>query len=191
MRGSTRILPVTLLTLLGGLVWLLNDAANLPALGRLARPNDPDLIVNTATSVRFGEDGSPLAHLTADRVRHFPESDTAWFDQPRLHYTAPGEPALDVESPTARAEQKGERLWFPNDVKLHRAAPPDGSPLNIESSGVWLNTKQQLAWSSEAMRSDMGNYQVSSVGFEADLAQQTLLLKSKVKGIYEPLPPRR
>ncbi|SMC26870.1 lipopolysaccharide export system protein LptC [Andreprevotia lacus DSM 23236] len=185
MLGTTRILPVALLIMLGGLVWVLNDAANLPALARQAKPYEADLIASRAVSVRFGVDGQPLARLTADRMRHLPEGDTIWLDQPHLRYTAPGQPELIVVSPQARSEQKGSRIWFPGTVALQRAAPPGGESLTVNGSAVWLDTNKDFAWSADPVRADSKSYHVSGVGFEADMKQQTLFLKSNVVGVYE------
>ncbi|KAF0814614.1 Lipopolysaccharide export system protein LptC [Andreprevotia sp. IGB-42] len=189
MTGSTRVLPVVLLTLLGGLVWLLNDAANLPLLARKAKPYEADLIASQAVSVRFGTDGQPLARLVAERMRHLPDGDTVWLDQPRLRYTAPGEPEMDVQSGSARSEKKGARVWFPGQVTLARAAAPGGEALTVDGSAVWLDTVREFAWSAEPVKAVSRSYQISGVGFEADMKQETLLLKSKVIGIYEPKRP--
>lgn len=185
--GSTRLLPLALVVLLGSLTWLLDRAANLPGPGHIANSEQPDMLVDTATAVRFGEDGQPLSRLTATHVSHQPAGDITWLENPVLRYTAPGQPRMDVTGERAKSEKQGSKVWFPGTVKMVRQASGTQAELVVNGREMQLLPQQGLASSEAPVVAVMGNYIVESVGFIANSNAETLELKSKVRMSYEPI----
>ncbi|UXY15273.1 LPS export ABC transporter periplasmic protein LptC [Chitiniphilus purpureus] len=189
MHWSSRFLPLLLLAVLGVLVWLLNEAARLPAVDTPLRPGEPDLVIEGIDAMRFNETGQPLLKIKARRTRHYPGDNSTWFDSPHLTYTAPDQPVMQAVTTLAQGLQDSKRVWFPHPVTVVRAADGEHAELTIRGREVWLTTDTRRAWSDAAVKADMGPYHASGVGFEADMIAGTLLLKSKVSTVYEP--PRR
>jgi lipopolysaccharide export system protein LptC len=184
---TTRFLPLALIVLLGSLTWLLDRAASLPSSVVAINANQPDMLVDKATAVRFGEDGRPLTLLTATHVSHLPAGDITWLETPRLRYTAPDQPRLDVIGERAKSVKQGSDVWFPGKVKMVRAASGTQAELIINGRDMRVLPQEGLASSEAPMIAEMGTYIVESVGFVADSKAETLELKSKVRMSYEPI----
>jgi lipopolysaccharide export system protein LptC len=185
--GTTRLLPLALVLLLGGLTWLLDRAATLPSAAYAVNSDQPDMLVDSATAVRFGEDGRPVSQLTATHVSHLPAGDITWLEKPHLRYTAAEQPRLDVTGERAKSIKQGSEVWFPGPVKMVRAASGTQAELVINSRDMQVLPQQGLASSEAPVHAVMGTYVVESVGFIANSNTETLELKSKVRMSYEPL----
>ncbi|MEN9659249.1 LPS export ABC transporter periplasmic protein LptC [Iodobacter fluviatilis] len=185
--GTTRLLPLALVLLLGGLTWLLDRAATLPSAAYAVNSDQPDMLVDSATAVRFGEDGRPVSQLTATHVSHLPVGDITWLEKPHLRYTAAEQPRLDVTGERAKSIKQGSEVWFPGAVKMVRAASGTQAELVINSRDMQVLPQQGIASSDAPVHAVMGTYVVESVGFIANSNTETLELKSKVRMSYEPL----
>jgi lipopolysaccharide export system protein LptC len=185
--GTTRLLPLALVLLLGGLTWLLDRAATLPSVAYAVNSDQPDMLVDSATAVRFGEDGRPVSQLTATHVSHLPVGDITWLEKPHLRYTAAEQPRLDVTGERAKLIKQGSEVWFPGAVKMVRAASGTQAELVINSRDMQVLPQQGIASSDAPVHAVMGTYVVESVGFIANSNTETLELKSKVRMSYEPL----
>ncbi|AZN37201.1 LPS export ABC transporter periplasmic protein LptC [Iodobacter ciconiae] len=185
--GTTRLLPLALVVLLGSLTWLLDRAASIPSSAVAANSDQPDMLVDKATVVRFGEDGQPLSLLTAARVSHLPAGDITWLEKPQLRYTAPGQPRLDVRGERAKSVNQGREVWFPGAVTMVRAASGTQAELTIKGRDMHVLPDTGVASSEAPAIAKMGTYIVESVGFIADSKAETLELKSNVRMSYEPI----
>ncbi|AMC36469.1 LPS export ABC transporter periplasmic protein LptC [Janthinobacterium sp. B9-8] len=185
--GTTRLLPLALVVLLGSLTWLLDRAASLPGSAVAINANQPDMLVDKATAVRFGEDGRPLSLLTATHVSHLPAGDITWLEKPHLRYTAPDQPRLEVTGERAKSIKQGSEVWFPGMVKMVRSASATQAELTINGRDMRVLPQEGLASSEAPAIAVMGTYVIESVGFIADSKAETLELKSKVRMSYEPI----
>ncbi|WP_166827653.1 LPS export ABC transporter periplasmic protein LptC [Iodobacter violaceini] len=187
MPGTTRLLPLALVVLLGSLTWLLDRAASLPGSTVAINSDQPDMLVDKATAVRFGENGQPLSLLTAAHVSHLPAGDITWLEKPQLRYTAPDQPRLDVHGERAKSVNQGSDVWFPGVVTMVRAASGTQAELTINGRDMHVLPQAGLASSEAPAIAKMGTYVIESVGFIADSKAETLELKSKVRMSYEPI----
>jgi lipopolysaccharide export system protein LptC len=185
--GTTRLLPLALVLLLGGLTWLLDRAATLPGSVYAVNSDQPDMLIDKATAVRFGDDGRPVSRLTASHVSHLPAGDITWLETPHLIYTAAEQPSLDVKGERAKSVKRGSDMWFPGQVKMVRAASATQAALTIYGRDIQVFPQQGLASSDAPVRAVTDNYVVESVGFIANSNTETLELKSKVRMSYEPI----
>ncbi|MDR3425942.1 MULTISPECIES: LPS export ABC transporter periplasmic protein LptC [Silvimonas] len=183
---SSRLLPLVLIVFLALLVWGLNSAATLPALDNQRLVDEPNLIANNTHTVRFDELGRPFERLDADKVSHYEENDSAWFDNPHLVSTAPGKPRVDLVTTRAQSINKGEKLWMPEPTTMTRQPDAQHAQMVIHGREIWYQPKPGDAWSEAPVDADMGAYHAKGVGFQADLAGQTLLVKSRVSTTYVP-----
>ncbi len=183
---SSRLLPLVLIVFLAVLVWGLNTAATLPTLDDKRLTNEPNLIAEHTHTVRFNEKGQPYQRLDADKASHYEENDSAWFDNPHLASTLPGQPRVDLVTTRIQSINRGDKFWAPDPVTVTRQADAQHAQMVVHGREVWYQPKPGLAWSDAPVISDMGAYHATGVGFQADINDQTLLLKSKVSTLYVP-----
>ncbi|GGP27752.1 LPS export ABC transporter periplasmic protein LptC [Silvimonas amylolytica] len=186
---SSRLLPVVLIIFLALLVWGLNTAATLPALNDTRLANEPNLIAEHSHTVRFNDKGQPYQRLDADKASHYEENDSAWFDNPHLVSTIPGQPRVDLVTTRVQSINRGDKFWAPDPVTVTRQPDEKHAEMIVKGTQVWYQPKPGLAWSDAPVVADMGNnYHANGVGFQADITDQTLLLKSRVSTLYVPAP---
>lgn len=123
MKNETGKLAVAivLMALVPVTWWLANDAAQpigvLDAKGR----HDPDYIIENFTATEMDEHGTPKYVLTASRVTHYPDDDTAHYLKPVLVQYQPN--GLHV---TTRGDQgvmpgDGREIIMTGNVRVARA----------------------------------------------------------------------
>ncbi len=182
----TRWMPLLLAALLGGLIWVLNRAAELPAAERPPEPHLPDLVVELARAKRYDDRGQLVSVLTASEARHLPQDDTMLFERPRLEQTRPGQPAQVVIGERARAIHGASEVWLYGQVEMRRAASGNNPELVILTSEMHVDSEKQIARSSAPVTAQMGAHRARATGFVADNREQTLELLSQVSMTYVP-----
>ncbi|MBS1156945.1 MAG: lptC [Proteobacteria bacterium] len=182
----TRLMPLLLAAALGGLVWLLNWAVEIPNEARAPAANLPDLIAERARLQRYDQQGLRVTVLTASRVQHIPQDDTMLFDQPWLEQTKPGLPKITVFSDRAKTIQRASELWLFGQVEMRRAADGKNAELAIHTRDMHVDTETQVARSSAPVTAEMGLNRARAVGFVADNKNETLELLSQVSMTYVP-----
>ncbi|WP_028452248.1 LPS export ABC transporter periplasmic protein LptC [Chitinilyticum aquatile] len=180
-------LPLLLASVLGVLVYLLNQFSVVPFNQRHAAAQEADLVASSAMLVRLNEKGQAVSRLTASSVQHVPQDDVMLFESPVLLQTEPGKPRITVVGERARTIHRGDQAWFYGAVVLTRDATADGgAELLVRGSEIWLDRQKETAGSAQFITADQGPHHVEAVGFIADHRQQTLELLSKVKMTYVP-----
>lgn len=182
----TRSMPLVLIALLVGLIWLLNRATLLPADMHEPSPNLPDLVVKNAQARRFDLQGNLVTQLTATAAQHLPQDDTMLFENIRLEQSRPGEPKMTVTGESAKTIHRAEEVWLYGKVEMHRAADKTNPELVIRTRDMHVNTETQVARSSAPMTAEMGPQSAQAVGFVADNRNETLELLSQVRITYVP-----
>ncbi|WP_028454542.1 LPS export ABC transporter periplasmic protein LptC [Chitinilyticum litopenaei] len=180
------LLPLLLASVLGALVYLLNQFSVVELGGRRPSPLAVDMVASGAMVVRLNERGMPLSRIQAKDFQHIPKDDTMLFTAPVLYHSPPGQPLLTVVGEKARAVHKGDEVFFTGQVLLTRAAAPGGAELRVRSSEIWVDTKNERARSSQPVVADQGPHHAEAVGFVADHRQETLELLSQVRMTYVP-----
>lgn len=182
----TRLMPLFLAVLLGGMIWLLNRAAAVPPESRALAPNLPDLIADTVLVQRFDAQGHLVSVLKATEAKHLPQDDTMLFEQPSLEQKKPDQPWMTLTGERAKAIHSGAEVWFYGDVEMRRAADAKNPPLVIFTRDMYVDTEKQLARSSALVTAEMGAHRARAVGFVADNRKETLELLSQVSMTYVP-----
>lgn len=179
-------MPVLLIALLSGLIWLLNQATQLPLSVRQVPPNVPDLIVTNVQAHRFDEQGHLLTQISAARAKHLAQDDTMWFEEMRLSQNQVGMPALSVAGESAKTVHKAHEVWFYGQVKMQRAATADKPELIVNTRDLYVDTQKRIAKSSAPVTAEMGLQRARAVGFVVDERKETLELLSQVSMTYVP-----
>lgn len=182
----TRFMPLFFAVLLGGLIWVLNRAADLPENGYVPSPTLPDLIVENAQVRRFDQSGRLSTLVVASAAKHVPQDDTMLFDTLRLEQTKPGQAKIVVTGEQAKSIERGSEVWFMGKVEMRRA-PFQGQPeFVLRTRDVHVDTETQIARSDALMTAEMGLQRMRATGFMVDNLNEKIELNSKVSMIYVP-----
>ncbi|MBL0142712.1 MAG: LPS export ABC transporter periplasmic protein LptC [Betaproteobacteria bacterium] len=179
-------LPLGILGLLVALTWWLDQLVQPKGIRADAKlRHDPDLIVENFSARKFGEDGRTLYTLTARKMVHYPDDDSALMDKLALESFEPGQPRVTVASDKGRLLEGGDKIWFEGNVVLVREADEryEASTVTTErllvlpDAGVARTTGPVLMVNPEA--------RVEASGLE--LNNQTRILKlDHVRAILKP-----
>lgn len=182
----TRFMPLVFAALLGGLIWVLNRAADLPDDQRVPSPKLPDMVVENPQVRRFNTQGELVTYLTATQAQHILQDDTMLFENVRLEQSVQGEPARTVMGEHAKSIHRGNEMWWTGKVEMRRAPFANNPELVIRTRDVHVDTEKQVARSDAPMTAEMGANHARAVGFVVDNRNETLELISQVSMTYVP-----
>ena len=186
MIRPTGWLPLAALALLVSLTLWLNQLLQAPA----ARPDgstrhDPDLIVENFDAQKLAEDGTVQYTLTAKKMVHYPDDDSALLSDVRLEAFEPKQPRLTLTADRGRLEQKGERVMVNGNVVITRDADPKTEALRI-------TTDHMLVWPDDGIASTDAMLTMTSASSHAVAQggvlnnQERTLKLDTVRATYKP-----
>lgn len=186
----TSWLPLAVLALLVGLTLWLNQLVQ-PQAARAdgSMRHDPDLIVEKFNARKLAEDGSVRYTLTARKMTHYPDDDSALLDSVKLEAFEPKQPKLTATADRGRLEQGGDRVWIEGNVVVVREADAKGGPARILTEKLLVLPDAGIARTSSdvTMESPQGNAQAK--GMELDNNARTVKL-DRVRATLKPAPRR-
>lgn len=135
------VVAVVLMALVPVTWWLARDATQpMGVLDTKAR-HDPDYIIENFTATEMDERGTPKYTLTADRVTHYPDDDTAHYVHPVLIQYQPNGLQVTTRAQTGVMPGDGREIVMTGDVQVSRAGAPGtaGGEINTERLRVELD----------------------------------------------------
>jgi lipopolysaccharide export system protein LptC len=184
--------PVLLLGGLVALTYWLNSQIHVgePAFDGSSR-HDPDTFVENFRAINLDKDGRIRQALNARRADHFPDDDNTALDAPRIAFTEPDKPRLDVSAEHAIVTGNREHAYFDGHVRAVREAvtEPDGKtegPVTFESEFLHVIPKEDRIVTDRAVTITEPRGTIHSTGLEYDNRSKVLKLKSKVSGQLQP-----
>lgn len=120
LEASIPLLVVLLLALVSGWLWQVveRNSANLLGLP----PHEPDLILNHFSAQQFSPEGLLRYTITADKMVHYPDDDSAHFEAVTLTSVQPGSPISTVRSHEAVRMAREDSVYFTGSVLATQAA---------------------------------------------------------------------
>ena len=182
----TSWLPLAVLALLVALTLWLNQLVQGPAAradGSLR--HDPDLVVDNFNARKLGDDGRVVYTLTARKMVHYPDDDSALLESVTLEAFEPRQPRMTVTADHGRLEQGGDRVWIEGNVVVLRAADARSGAARLTTDKLLVLPDEGIARTSSevVLESPMGRAQ--GTGLEIDNRARTLKLE-KVRATYKP-----
>jgi lipopolysaccharide export system protein LptC len=184
--------PVLLLGGLAALTYWLNAQIRVgePPFDGSSR-HDPDVFVENFKAIALDKEGRIRQSLDARRADHFPDDDDTGFDQPRIGFTDPDKPRLDVASDHARVTGNREDAYFQGHVKAVREATIDADgktegPFTFESEYLHVMPKEDRILTDRPVTITDPRGTVSATGLDYDNKTKQLKLKSHVSGQLQP-----
>jgi len=167
IRPSTW-LPLGLLALLAGLTtWLDGLVQPAPARASAKARHDPDLIVENFRASKLGEDGRVLYTLTARKMVHYPDDESALLE---------------------KILEGGDKVWFEGNVVLVRDADTRVAASRLTTDRLLVLPEEGIARTTSAVVLENADGRVEAAGLEMNNQSRTARL-DRVRAIYKP--PRR
>ena len=186
MFRPTSWLPLAALALLVGLTVWLNQLVQAPvarADGSLR--HDPDLIVESFSAKKLGEDGLVLYTLAAKKMVHYPDDDSALLESVTLEAFEPKQPKMTLTADHGRLEQKGERVWVEGNVVIIRDGDAKNESARLMTDKRLVLPDDGIARTSSEVRMESASSHAVADGLELDNKQRTLKL-DRVRATFKP-----
>jgi len=152
--------------------------------------HDPDYFFENFETTVMGTDGTPRYRLFADKMFHYPDTDTATLDNPKILVYMEGAAFWDVRAEQALIKQQEGFVQMQGKVIMQRKVPDSLSDQKIDveilTSDVDVYTEKEYMETEQAVTINHQMGRTQSVGMRADLAQRRLFLLSSVRGRYDP-----
>jgi lipopolysaccharide export system protein LptC len=153
--------------------------------------HDPDVFVENFRAINLDKDGHIRQSLDAKRADHFPDDDNTALQAPRIAFTEPDKPRLDVASDRAVVTGNREHAYFEGHVKAVRepTTGADGKtegPITFESEYLHVIPKADRIETDRPVKIYEPRGSINATGLEYDNKTKLLKLKSKVSGQIQP-----
>jgi lipopolysaccharide export system protein LptC len=182
-------LPLAALGLLVGLtLWL--DQLVQPAAARAdgSKRHDPDLMVENFNARKFGVDGAVQYTLTARKMVHYPDDDSALLESLTLEAYEPRQPRMVITAQKGRLEQGGDRVWIEGNVVVVREADTKVGPARLTTERLLVLPDEGIARGPTDVTLENPSGRAHASAFELNNRTRVLML-DKVRATY--LPSRR
>ena len=177
-----------LAVLLAALTGWLSREPDTGAAPRLPPPSVADYYLNGVQATSMGPDGLPRRRLSAQRMAHFPRDDRVELSAPQLELYGAGTLQWRIQASRGTVRDQGRRLTLSDGVQMQRQ---DASALSLRTDHLNILPNQHLARTDAPIRltREHPRARLDAVGMEVHTDQGALLLKSQVRGSYEPTQP--
>lgn len=181
----SQLFPVILLALLAGLSFWLQKAVDIGETkhdGKLR--HDPDAIAENFEVRRFDSTGQVKYRLTAPYLVHFPDDDSSELKSPKLTSYRLNAPPVEIVSKLAKVTSKGETIYLWDDVSVTRAATADRPAMVARMPDLTAQPDAGFAFTNSPVEITQGQSWIKGVGATLDDNTSTLVLQSRVTGLY-------
>jgi lipopolysaccharide export system protein LptC len=185
----TSWLPLAALGLLLALtLWL--DQLVQPSAARAdgSMRHDPDLMVENFNARKLGLDGAVQYTLTARKMVHYPDDDSALLESLTIEAFEPRQPKMTVTAQNGRLEQGGDRVFIEGDVVVVRDADEKNAATRLTTDKVLVLPDEGIARGSNPVRMESASNRADAASFELNNRTRTLRME-KVRATFKP--PRR
>jgi lipopolysaccharide export system protein LptC len=188
MVRPTSWLPLAVLALLVGLTLWLNQLVQPPtARADGTRRHDPDLRVEKFNARKLGEDGRVLYTLSAKKMVHYPDDDSALLESLTLESFEPRQPRMTITADNGRLEQGGDRVWIEGNVVVLRDADAKSGAVRLTTDKLLVLPDAGIARTTTETTMDTPTAHAVAAGFELDNKARTMKL-DRVRATFRPPP---
>lgn len=152
----------------------------------------PETIVEGLEQTTFTVTGQRQYQMSAERVVHYSNSDTAQLSQPRMNFYSDSSP-WQIQAARGRLEKASEMLTLEGDVALTKTSEQD-EELSLTTDALTIYPKKEKAFTEAPVTLQQrnpitqANNVTRAIGFSADITAGTLQFRSQVRGQYAPAP---
>jgi LPS export ABC transporter protein LptC len=150
----------------------------------------PDVVLQQPLLETFDDNGKRSRQILGHDLQYFSKPDQSIISMPKLEFHSynkntktPNSPWL-LQADTAMLTPKKDDAELQGNVVLQNTNPKTGN-IEIRTERLRVNTLRQFAETDKAVTIRGRRSEVRSIGLQADLASEHLLLTSRVKEIHE------
>jgi lipopolysaccharide export system protein LptC len=186
----TSWLPLAVLALLVSLTLWLNTLVQAPA-GRAdgSLRHDPDVMVENFFARKLDPNGVVLYTLTARKMVHYPDDDSALLESVTVEAFEPRQPKLTATADTGRLEQGGDRVLIEGNVVIVRDADATTESARLTTDRLLVLPDEGLASTESAVTLESASTLAHAKGMELDNRARTVKL-GQVNATFKPQPKR-
>lgn len=178
------LLSLAALALLTTLWWQRTQSVRDTALPSELRV--PDYTMRDFELTAMNPDGDPDYRLSAAFMRHFPDDDSAEFEQPRLLYHHTADDIIRFTAEHGWMASRGTEVKLLGEVKIDAGAGVWGGYTTLLTHDLTVIPAAREFHTSAAIRIDAPGIQVEAIGMHGNLNTGKLNLNAKVRGRYAP-----
>lgn len=183
-RAST-LFPVILVAALAGLTFWLERLVQGPEGPSPRRaPGVPDFVVEKLKATTMNAAGVAEYSLSAERMTHFPGSDTTEVETPRLVQWSEDAPPVRVAADRGTVTGDGSALHLRGNVVITREAAGKRSELRVKTEYLEVVPDAETARTPEHVEITYDGSRLEGVGMEFNQKTRVLMLRSQVSGTY-------
>lgn len=151
--------------------------------------HDTDLYIENFKAISLDANGRVRQALMAKVARHYPDDDTTELESPRITFSDPGKPTLNVTSDRAKVTGDRENVYFVGRVRgVRDASSPTANdgPSTIASEYLHVTPKDEKVETDKAVTIADPRGIISATGLEYDNKTKIIKLRSGVSGQMQP-----
>jgi lipopolysaccharide export system protein LptC len=187
MIRPTTWLPLAALSLLVLLTLWLNQLVQAPvARADGSMRHDPDLIVESFSARKLGDDGRLLYTLEARKMVHYPDDDSALLESVKVEAYEPKQPRMMITADNGRLEQGGERILIEGNVVIVRDADGKQGAARITTQKLLVLPDAGIARTQTEVKLESATGHAVAQGLEIDNRARTMRL-DQVRATYQPV----
>jgi len=184
--GTTRVLPLALMFSLALVSFWLERAVRDEEPRSAARRHDPDYLVTNFTTTRYNPEGVAESLLSAARMVHYPDDDSTELTSPRVVQTRSSEPRMTVSAERGAISRDGDDIFLYDNVVLVREADKERPEARMTTSFLHVARDRSLVRTDREVVIVEDRRMLAGRGMEYNNQSQQLLLRSEVRGRFEP-----
>jgi lipopolysaccharide export system protein LptC len=179
----SKYLPVVCAALLALATWWLADQVRRNS--EPAAPSSatrPDFVVEGVRMSRLGETGQVQSLISAVKLTHIPENDTAKLDHPQVIYTKDASPPVTMTADAGISHNANETVDLTGNVRVVRAADAKGPVMHLETEQLRVRPDDDTASSDVFVHIDRSDSIIEGVGMDFSNAFRRLEIRQRASG---------
>jgi len=146
--------------------------------------HEPDYFLEDFSLTVAGDDGLPRYRMTGVSMTHYPDTDSALLQQPRLEITAAGGKLWIITAGQAQTEKNGEFVHLEEGVSIYRDGDDKASEIGLQTEVLDVYVAEDYAVTDRDVIIRQPYGVTRAQGMRINFPQRQLYLKSRVRGEY-------
>lgn len=184
-RRFSLILILSITAALG--LWLSRGPEDLLFTPKPTLRHEPDYILEDFTMTLAGDDGLPRYRMMGTMMKHYPDTDAAQVEQPRMEFITDAGERWIITAEQAQAEQKGDIVKLRGGVSVFRDdhdRQGQGPMQSLKTESLDVYVAEGYADTDQDVVITQSFGLTRAQGLRINFRQRHLYLKSRVRGEY-------
>jgi lipopolysaccharide export system protein LptC len=181
-----RYVPMALVAVLALATWVMVERARIQrdAGSQPTSPLNPDFIVENLRLSKLNPAGEVQTLLSAQRMVHIPQTNTATLTEPRIMSLRADSPPLSISARRGESLRQSEQVNFYDDVIVQRAAAAQTPAMTLHTEQLLVRPGDDMASSEASFTFTRGDTLLQGQGFELNHSFRTLVIRQQARGIF-------